>query len=220
MKLTINPLFQLIAQGEHQQQDFKYCINDSRKIAKSLVAFANTDGGRLLVGVKDNGKIAGVKSEEEFYMVEAAAKIYSRPVIDFEVQQWDVDGKTVLEIDIKSSLNRPHYAENDEKKWMAYIRRNDENILANTVLLKAWELNKNEKGLLFKYDEPKRKLVNYLKEKVEITLSKFSKVAQIKRFEAEDILAEFLDMKCITIELEKTPVCYSLNNEFDLARLL
>ncbi|MDA3930048.1 MAG: ATP-binding protein [Prolixibacteraceae bacterium] len=220
MKLTINPLFQLIAQGEHQQQDFKYCINDSRKIAKSLVAFANTDGGRLLVGVKDNGKIAGVKSEEEFYMVEAAAKIYSRPVIDFEVQQWDVDGKTVLEIDIKSSLNRPHYAENDEKKWMAYIRRNDENILANTVLLKAWELNKNEKGLLFKYDEPKRKLVNYLKEKGEITLSKFSKVAQIKRFEAEDILAEFLDMKCITIELEKTPVCYSLNNEFDLARLL
>ncbi|MDA3865584.1 MAG: putative DNA binding domain-containing protein, partial [Salinivirgaceae bacterium] len=48
--ITINPLYQLIAQGEHQQQDFKFCINDSRKIAKSLVAFANTDGGRLLVG--------------------------------------------------------------------------------------------------------------------------------------------------------------------------
>lgn len=54
-----------IAEGEHQQQDFKFEISDARKIAKSLSAFSNTDGGRLLVGVKDNGKIAGVRSEEE-----------------------------------------------------------------------------------------------------------------------------------------------------------
>ena len=46
----------LIAEGEHQQQDFKFEISDARKIAKTLSAFANT---------KDNGKIAGVRSEEE-----------------------------------------------------------------------------------------------------------------------------------------------------------
>lgn len=63
----------LIAQGEHQQQDFKFEISDICKIAKTLSAFANTDGGRLLIGVKDNGKIAGVRSEEEQYMIEAAA---------------------------------------------------------------------------------------------------------------------------------------------------
>ena len=49
----------LIAEGEHQQQDFKFEISDARKIAKTLSAFANTDGGRLLIGVKDN-----VKSQE------------------------------------------------------------------------------------------------------------------------------------------------------------
>ena len=59
----------LIAEGEHQQQDFKFEISDARKIAKTLSAFANTDGGRLLIGVKDNGKIAGVRSEEEKYMI-------------------------------------------------------------------------------------------------------------------------------------------------------
>ena len=69
-------LHRLIAQGEHQQQDFKYEISDARKIARTLSAFANTDGGRLLIGVKDNGKIAGVRSDEEIYMVEAAASRY------------------------------------------------------------------------------------------------------------------------------------------------
>lgn len=49
-------IYQLIKQGEHQQQDFKFEISDARKIAKSLSAFSNTDGGRLLVGVKTMAK--------------------------------------------------------------------------------------------------------------------------------------------------------------------
>ena len=68
----------LIAEGEHQQQDFKFEISDARKIAKTLSAFANTDGGRLLLGVKDNGKIAGIRSAEEQYMIDAAATMYCR----------------------------------------------------------------------------------------------------------------------------------------------
>ena len=69
----------LISGGENQQLDFKYAINDSRKIARSLVAFANTDGGRLLIGVRDNGSIAGIRSDEEMYMVDTAAHLFCRP---------------------------------------------------------------------------------------------------------------------------------------------
>ena len=72
----------LISEGEHQQLDFKFEISDSRKIAKTLVAFANTDGGTLLIGVKDNGNIAGIRSDEEYYMVEAAATMYCKPSIN------------------------------------------------------------------------------------------------------------------------------------------
>ncbi|MDA3816619.1 MAG: ATP-binding protein [Prolixibacteraceae bacterium] len=217
--ININPLYLLIAQGEHQQQDFKFCINDSRKIAKSLVAFANTDGGRLLVGVKDNGKIAGVKSDEEYYMVQAAANIYSSPKIDFEVVEWEADGKIVLEIVIQASKQRPHYAENDERKWLAYIRRKDENVLANRVQLKAWRLKRSPKGLMFIYDEPRRKLVAYLQQNESITLSRFSKIAHIRRFVAENILSEFLSMGCINIELNQKPVVYSLDANFDIETL-
>ena len=77
--LTPNIYTHLIAEGEHQQQDFKFEISDARKIAKTLSAFANTDGGKLLIGVKDNGKIAGVRSDEEQYMIEAAARTLLQP---------------------------------------------------------------------------------------------------------------------------------------------
>ena len=73
---------ELIAQGENQQLDFKFEINSASKIAKSLVAFANTDGGKLLIGVKDNGLIAGIRTDEEVYMLESAAKLYSNPPVE------------------------------------------------------------------------------------------------------------------------------------------
>ncbi len=47
-------LLNKIKEGEHQTQDFKFRIDSSQKIAKTLSAFANTDGGSLLIGVKDN----------------------------------------------------------------------------------------------------------------------------------------------------------------------
>ena len=46
----LHPIEELISQGEHQQLDFKFEVSDSKKIARTLSAFANTDGGRLLIG--------------------------------------------------------------------------------------------------------------------------------------------------------------------------
>ena len=51
-------LLSLIREGEHQQQDFKYRVADACKLAKSVSAFANTDGGRLLIGVRDDGHLS------------------------------------------------------------------------------------------------------------------------------------------------------------------
>ena len=219
MKLEVHPIFKLIAKGEHQTQDFKYCISDSRKIAKSLVAFANTDGGRLLIGVKDNGKIIGVRSDEEYYMVEAAAKIYSNPKIDFTTQQWNVEGKIILEVMIEPSPLKPHFAQTETGNWVSFVRKKDENILANNVLLKSWKLERSDKGLFFKYDEPRKKLIDYLNEHQTITLSKFVKIALITRNHAENILAELLFIKCIEARFDEIPVNYLLNQDFNMKEL-
>ena len=103
----------LIAEGEHQQQDFKFEISDARKIAKTLSAFSNTDGGRLLIGVKDNGKIAGVRSDEEQYMIEAAARLYCRPEVSYSTQTYQVEGRSVLLVQIDESDRKPVYAKDE-----------------------------------------------------------------------------------------------------------
>jgi predicted HTH transcriptional regulator len=105
----------LVSEGEHQQQDFKFEISNAKKIAKTIVAFANTKGGRLLIGVKDNGRISGIRSDEEFYMIDAAATMYCKPEIPIKSYQRIVEGKNVLEIVIKVSDEKPHYALDDEK---------------------------------------------------------------------------------------------------------
>lgn len=182
----------LIREGEHQQQDFKFCITDSRKIAKSLSAFANTNGGKLLIGVKDNGKIAGTKVEEEFHMVKAAAEMYSRPKVDFDSKVWQVNGKSVLEISIDPSEKMPHYAENEDGRWLAYVRRADENILANKILLEVWKSKLKPKGSYLEYTSTESLLMDYLKIHTEISQNRFCKIARINRYKAEKILVKLI----------------------------
>ena len=189
----------LISEGEHQQLDFKFEISDSRKIAKTLVAFANTDGGTLLIGVKDNGNIAGVRSDEEYYMVEAAATMYCKPTITFETRKWTVDGKTVLEVMIAKSQDMPHYAEIEPKLWMAYIRVKDENILATTIHLKVWKKQKQTNGIFIESSEKEKLLLKYLEIHDSISISKFCKVGMISRPTAENILANLITLGLINI---------------------
>jgi predicted HTH transcriptional regulator len=208
-------LYKLIEEGEHQQQDFKFCINDSKKIAKSLVAFANTLGGRLLIGVKDNGKVIGISTDEEYYMVESAAKIYSKPPIDFTTKQWHSEGKTVLEISVQPSNKKPHFAKDETGKWLAYIRIKDENVLAHNIQLVVWKKQKSPKGIHFTYSKDEKFLIDFLQNNDGITFSKFIRMAHISRKKAEEVLSNFVIMNVVKMQTSRDGTVFELNKEFD-----
>ena len=200
----------LIAEGEHQTQDFKFEISDSRKIARTLAAFANTDGGRLLVGVKDNGNIAGVASDEEYYMVEAAAKIYCKPAVEFETRIWKKEGKTVLEVIVSKSERKPHKAPFHTGDYKVFVRVNDKNILANGILLKVWARQKKNQGTLLKYTETESKLLEYLNNHEIITFSGFQRIIGVKRKAAETTLINLVAMNVLEMELSEKQCFYKL----------
>jgi predicted HTH transcriptional regulator len=204
----------LIAEGEHQQLDFKFGITDSRKIARSLAAFANTDGGRLLIGVKDNGAIAGVRTGEEYYMVQAASELYTRPEVKFEVKEWQVEGRAVLEIIVQKSQAMPHSAPDKDGNWKVYIRVKDHNYLANSIWLRVLRHHKTDLGTLVEYTEKERLLITYLSDHEKITLSKFIKLAGISRKKAENLLVNFISLSIVKMEFTENGVFYSLAKQY------
>ena len=188
----MNYIQKLIEEGEHVHQDFKFEISDARKIAKSLSAFANTSGGRLLVGVKDNGKIAGVRSEEEIYMIEAAANMYCKPPIEIESNIYKVEGKDVLIATIEESKRKPVYALDEGNKPWAYVRIKDENILANIVHLNMWKHNCEEKKVMVTYTDREKHLLEILGQHEYLTINRCSNLSKIPRKEISRLIADYI----------------------------
>lgn len=114
-----------IFEGEHEKQDFKRFISSVEKIAKTICAFANAEGGRLLIGVDDQGNTHHVDVEEEMFMVHEAATEYCRPPVDISFIV-HVDGDTeVLEVDIVKGAAPPYYAKDEKGNWKMYKREGD-----------------------------------------------------------------------------------------------
>ena len=204
---------QLIEQGENQHLDFKFEISDAKKIARTLSAFANTEGGTLLIGVKDNGVIAGIRTDEEAYMIESAADIFCRPKVKYTIKPWEIEGKTILEVTIKPSSLRPHQAPWKNDLWRAFVRINDENFVANTIQVEVWKKLRSGKGSLVKYHDTEEKLLSYLRENQEITLRQFCKICRIKYPIAKKILVNLVAIGVIVIRQTENTVTYRLNPE-------
>ena len=203
----------LASEGEHEHQDFKFEISDARKIARSLSAFANTGGGRLLVGIKDNGKIAGVRSEEEIYMIEAAATMYCRPTMELETKTYIAEGRTVLEVCIAEAASKPIYAFDEENKPKAYIRIKDENILATPVHLKVWQHTKKQEGAFMAFTEKEQHLLDALREKGMLTLNQCCKLCRLKRTTTCNLLADFIRFGLVEFVFQGHKFYFKLNEE-------
>src|SRR5690348_14598785 len=89
-KLTRFKLNELIVSGEGTTIEFKRFFSSPEKIAKELIAFANTKGGVVLFGVDDDGTVVGLHSEKsELTEIEHTAQFLCDPPIsvDFQVVQ-------------------------------------------------------------------------------------------------------------------------------------
>ena len=168
----------LIREGEHQQQDFKYRVSDAQKLAKSVSAFANTDGGRLLIGVRDDGNMSGVRSEEEIYMMHQAAYRYCT---------------------VPPSDRRPVCAINDEGIRKAYIRIADENIVASPVHLALWRASQNPQGTMMTYTDAVKKILEVLQDQP-LPLNQIVRRSHLPRPKVISLLARLIHFRVIQWE--------------------
>ena len=202
-------LQQLISEGEHQQQDFKYRVSDAVKLARSVSAFANTDGGRLLIGVRDDGHLSGVRSEEEIHVMHQAAYKYCQPEASIKFDTYHIDGRTIVVATIPPSVRRPVFALDEEGKKTAYIRIADENIVASPVHLAIWRESQQEQGAMMTYTDSVHQLLDVLQGPA-LTLNLLVRRSRLPRPKVIRLLARLIRFHIVQWEYTNQQFLFSI----------
>jgi predicted HTH transcriptional regulator len=132
----------LLEEGESLQIEFKRKFSTPEKIAREMIAFANTRGGYILFGVDDDKEIVGVESEKsEAELVKDAALNYCEPPVEYEIDFLEVHGKEVVIVAVQESDNKPHRLQDylnelDVSKSVVLVRVNDKSIQASKEMVR------------------------------------------------------------------------------------
>lgn len=201
-------IIQLIKEGEGLTIEFKRTVDSPFKIAKTIVSFANTSGGNLLIGVADHGAIMGVQSElRELQKLEKALMKLIEPELVVQIKTENLDGRKVLWVTVNESEDKPHHALNEKGERIIYIRVKDKSMPIPRLLLYNGTDPETEKLLATRHVKT---LITYLKETDSVTARAFSKIINISEKRAERMLQD-LAARQILLKLSKgKPESFSL----------
>lgn len=202
---TYNPakvkaLQKQVSGGEGHRLEFKRKATYPDKIVRELIAFANTDGGTLLIGVDDDRTIPGVKfPEEESLAVQQALAKHCRPQLHYEEAIIPIsEKKYVLEFNISRSERRPHYFVADGKKE-TFVRRHDQSIKASREMSEIMRRKKSQHGTRFTYGEAEQKIIHFLGTRPAISLHEFAQLTGLNRYLASRKIIRLVLANVLTI---------------------
>ena len=116
-----------IIRGESKNVEFKEELpRNSEKYTKTVVAYANTQGGKLIFGVVDETReIVGVDETTLFQVMDSIANAISdscEPQIILEIEPYTIEGKTVIVVTVAPESHRPYYLKSKGKMKGTYVR--------------------------------------------------------------------------------------------------
>ncbi len=181
--MDLKALKELVRRGESESLEFKLKANHPEKIIREVVAFANSNGGILLVGVSDDKSIPGLKfvDEEEYILVRAIDK-FCTPKINYRLERISVSNdREVLVFRIPKSIEKPHYVltDPDSEQKKAYIRLQDKSIQASKEVRQILKWKDKAQNVQFRYGRKEEVLMKYLGENQTITVAILAQIAKI-----------------------------------------
>lgn len=212
--MDLRALKELVKKGEHERLEFKLKANHPEKIIREIVAFANTQGGILLVGVGDDKSIPGLKfaDDDEFILCRAIEK-YCFPEIEYTLERVYIENdREVLVFRIPRSQQRPHYVSLDQAKpeKKTYVRVNDRSIQASKEVRQILKWEDRVQDIKFKYGRKEEVLMKYLGEHADITVDLFSQIARIPLWMASKTLITLTLANVLKISPDETADHFSM----------
>lgn len=190
----------MLEEGEGFELEFKRRVPSPKKIAKTLIAFANTRGGIILFGVDDDKSIVGIGSEkEEIELIQTAGTYYCDPPIQPTIDIVPYKGKDVLVVTVAESTQKPHalFVDGDEEETTSgthvYIRVNDKTVEASKEVVKILEAeNPDAPPLRIAIGDAERRLFAYLDEHERITVQQFAQLVNVSKRRASRSLIQLV----------------------------
>lgn len=197
-------LQRLTSRGEGQYLEFKKKANFPEKILKELVAFANTGGGKLILGVDDDGTVSGTRNiEGEVFILEDAIDKLIRPRLSYAKEIVKLNEKKGVAIfDIPESKRKPHFVKShpNTKNGIAFVRSKDASLKTSKEMREIMRRRNKDRDEQFNYGEKESTLMQLLEKRQFISLEEFSAQANISKYIASKtlvklVLANVLDIK-------------------------
>lgn len=185
--------------GEGTFLEFKRSIPSAHKIAREMVAFANTSGGTLLVGVDDDKSLIGVPGyQEQEFLLKKAAMEFCRPVLNFFIEVVHFGERDLLVIKVPEASEKPVFVK-EENGETVYIRENDMSKAVSREMIEIIKNRHSDEGVTFEYGPNEQKLFRYLNEYGEITIEKFAHLVDVSREKASAILVNLVSAKILNL---------------------
>ncbi len=204
--MNYRELKELIEEGENLQCEFKLKFSTEEKIAKEMMAFANTKGGYLIFGVDDDRTIVGVESEKEVAdLVTQTAKEYCVPPLEIYIDFIEVKGKEIVIITIPESEQKPHRLQDykdelDINSSVVTIRVNDKSVQASKEMIRILRSQRSNKALIkYTIGQNEKLVFEYLKHNERISVKELSKLVNISERRASRTLVKMVRANLLMI---------------------
>ena len=208
-------LRKIIEEGENISVEFKREFSSYEKIAKEMIALANTKGGLLILGVDDNRSIYGLLSEKgDAELLHQTAENYCVPPIKLSINHFEIEGLDIIAAYIPPSENPPHRIQDYEKKLdlnsaQVYIRVNDSSVLASKEMIKILQAKAGEIPLKnYEVGKNEKIVFDYLEDHETITVKELSEIANLSGRRASRTLIKMVRADLLYIHTKENGESY------------
>lgn len=199
-------LLELIEEGENIQCEFKRHFTTPEKIAREMIAFANTKGGYIIFGVDDDREVVGVDSEKaESEMIKDAAENFCEPSLTYSIDFIEVYGKEVVVASIPESDNKPHRLQDyenefDINKAVVLVRVNDKSVTASKEMVRILRANSANLALKkYQIGQTEKMVFEYLGKYERISVKELSNLVNISERRASRTLVKMVRANLLLI---------------------
>jgi len=205
-----------IEAGEGLTVEFKRKVSSPEKIAREMIAFANTRGGVIIFGIDDDKMLVGVESEKaEIEDISFAAQQLCDPPVEHEVHIFGIDGHDIICMEIPESEHKPHFLVEDGEERKSFVRVGENSVQASREMIRVLRHQYGgSEPVRLVYGEAEKRLFHYFETHERITVREYARLINVSERRASRLLVRLVRAGALAIHtMEKSDYFTALIQE-------